>query len=207
MNAAWEGWKVLSDCGRTWWFSRAASRPVSLSNYIFDVCFFSGFMKSSIVYAVTLRTFVRFETMIWPITELKKSLDIFWLWLERKHSEEYLVILLVVKRKLWAIFLPQDYLEKVANMSKPAQNLSLSLNLQGFILDSGFSETLHSQYMYVFVNKNCCHFKCFIELYFLPWMFVKISCLSLCELLFLVIHEHCMQEYSKCPVYLINMVF
>ena len=24
--------------------------------------------------------------------------------------------------------------------------------------------------IHVFVNKNCCHFKCFIELYFLPWM-------------------------------------
>ena len=119
MNAAREGWKVFSDCGHTWWFSRAASRPVSLSNYItFDVCFFSGFMKSSIIYAVTLRTVIRFETMIWPITELKKSVDIFLLWLERKHSEEYLVILLVVKRKLWAIFLPRVYLEKIANTSK-----------------------------------------------------------------------------------------
>ena len=149
MNAAREGWKVFSDCGHTWWFSRAASRPVSLSNYItFDVCFFSGFMKSSIIYAVTLRTVIRFETMIWPITELKKSLDIFLLWLERKHSEEYLVILLVVKRKLWAIFLPRVYLEKIATR----QSWSLSLNLQGFILDSGFSETLHSQYMSLWIK-------------------------------------------------------
>ena len=38
---------------------RATSRPVSLSNYItFDV-FFSGFMKSGIVYAVILHTFYK----------------------------------------------------------------------------------------------------------------------------------------------------
>ena len=62
-----------------------ASPPVSLSDYIaHDVFFFSfiiflisGFMKSGIVYAVILRTSVRFRTMISPSTELKKSLDIF----------------------------------------------------------------------------------------------------------------------------------
>ena len=180
MNAAREGWKVFSDCGHTWWFSRAASQPVSLSNYItFDVCFFSGFMKSSIIYAVTLRTVIRFETMIWPITELKKSLDIFLLWLERKHSEEYLVILLVVKRKLWAIFLPRVYLEKIANTSKLKLKFKSARFYSWLRIFRDTSLSIH-----VFVNKNCCHFKCFIELYFLPWMFVKISCLSLCELLF-----------------------
>ena len=72
-----------------------ASPPVSLSDYIaHDVFFFiiiiliSGFMKSGIVYAVILRTSVRFRTMISPSTELKKSLDIFWPWLQRKRSEE-----------------------------------------------------------------------------------------------------------------------
>ena len=41
-----------------------------------------------IYHFVILRTFVRFETMIRPRTELKKSLDIFWRQLERKRSEE-----------------------------------------------------------------------------------------------------------------------
>ena len=127
--------------------------------------FFSGFMKSSIIYAVTLRTVIRFETMIWPITELKKSLDIFLLWLERKHSEEYLVILLVVKRKLWAIFLPQVYLEKIANTSKLKLKFKSARFYSWLRIFRDTSLSIH-----VFVNKNCCHFKCFIELYFLPWM-------------------------------------
>ena len=50
---------------------------------LFLLCFFiffSGgggvlFMKSSTLYAVTLRTFVGFETMISPSIEFKKSLD------------------------------------------------------------------------------------------------------------------------------------
>ena len=61
--------------------------------------------------------------------------------------------------------------------------------------------------IHVFVNKNCCHFKCFIEIIFLALNAVKISCLSLCELLFSVVHEHRMQEYSKCHVYLIKLIW
>ena len=52
---------------------------------------------------------VRSETMIWPSTALKKS---FLPQLERKRSKEYLVVLLVVKRKLRVIFLPPVRLEK-----------------------------------------------------------------------------------------------
>ena len=45
---AYEGWKVLSDYGLTWWPSGAASRLVSLSNYcIWHFFFFSGFLKFS----------------------------------------------------------------------------------------------------------------------------------------------------------------
>ena len=46
------------------------------------------------------------------------------------------------------------------------------------------------------MNKSCCLLKCFIELYFLSWLFIKISFLSLCRL-FSVMHEHCMQYYKK----------
>ena len=66
--------------------------------------FFSG-IKSSVVYAVSLRMFVRFETMIWPrirfhisLQNFKKPLDIFWPKIERERSEEYLIIILAVKR-------------------------------------------------------------------------------------------------------------
>ena len=41
-----------------------------------------------------------------------KGLHIFWPQIERKRSEEYLVIILAVNRKLWAIFLPWVHLDK-----------------------------------------------------------------------------------------------
>ena len=41
----------------------------------------------------------------------------------------------------------------------------------------------------------------------LSGLFVKISFLSLFRLWFSVAHEHRMQEYSKCPVYHMNMDF
>ena len=56
------------------------------------------------------------ETMIWPTTvsrfdislqNFKKPLDIFWPQLntkKKKRSEEQLVMILAVKRKVWAIF-------------------------------------------------------------------------------------------------------
>ena len=47
------------------------------------------------------------------------------------------------------------------------------------------------------MNRNFCPCKCFIELYFLSSLFVKVSFLSLCRL-FSVVHEHSMQ-YSKMP--------
>ena len=42
----------------------------------------------------------------------KKPLDIFWPEFQRKGSEEYLVMIFAVNRKLWAIFLPRVHLEK-----------------------------------------------------------------------------------------------
>ena len=63
-------------------------------------------MESSTVYAASLCTFIRFETMILPsirfdisYQDFKEPLDIF-LTANRKRSEEYLVINLAVGRKL-----------------------------------------------------------------------------------------------------------
>ena len=44
------------------------------------------------------------------------------------------------------------------------------------------------------MNKSCCLLKFFIELYFLSWLFIKISFLSLCWL-FSVVNEHDMQYF------------
>ena len=78
---------------------------------VFDVYFFiSNFMKSSTVYAASSCAFVRFETMISPSIRLDISLQnryIFSAQIERKRSEEYLVINWAAERKLWAFFLPR----------------------------------------------------------------------------------------------------
>ena len=42
----------------------------------------------------------------------KKPLDIFWPQIQRKGSKDYLVMILAINRKLWAIFLPRVHLEK-----------------------------------------------------------------------------------------------
>ena len=68
-----------------------------------------------------LRTFVRFETMIWPSNRFdislqifKKRLDIFSTEMERKRSKEYLVIILAVKES----FVRFSCLELVFEKSK-----------------------------------------------------------------------------------------
>ena len=52
---------------------------------------------------------IRFEISLQNFT---KPLDIFWPQIERNCSEEFLAIILAVKRKLWAIFLPRVHVEK-----------------------------------------------------------------------------------------------
>ena len=70
----------------------------------------------------------------------KKPLDIFWPQIQRKGSEEYLVMILAVKRKLWAIFLPRVHLEKEQT---PGSRLKTWISL--CLPDSWFSETLYAQ--------------------------------------------------------------
>ena len=50
----------------------------------------------------------------------KKPLDSLWPQIQRKGSEDYLVMILAVNRKLWAIFLPRVHLEKERTPGKPA---------------------------------------------------------------------------------------
>ena len=51
----------------------------------------------------------------------KKPLDIFWPQIRRKGSDDYLVMILAVNRKLWAIFLPQVHLEKEQTPGSPVK--------------------------------------------------------------------------------------
>ena len=151
-------------------------------------------MKSSIVYAaVTLRTFVRFETGIWPSTVLKKSWEIFWPRLsERKRVEEYLVVLLVVQES----FERYSCLEFILKNIKHCEaGLKLKLTeLKVLFHDRIFLDTSLS--IHVFVNKNV--------LWSVSLNYIScLDCLSrsfsyrfadYCSVW--VVHKHRMQEYS-----------
>ena len=63
------------------------------------------------------------DDLTYSSIRFKKPLDIFWPQIQRKGSEDYLVMILAVNRKLWAVFLPRVHLEKElkrANTGKPA---------------------------------------------------------------------------------------
>ena len=116
-------WKVSSDPGLTWWLPEAASQLLNLSNYcIWSLFFFLSwrfheversshgyFMQVSKIWDRDVTSSIRFDV---SLQNLKKPLDIFWPQIERKCFEEYLAVILAVKRKLWAIFLPLGHLEK-----------------------------------------------------------------------------------------------
>ena len=136
-------------------------------------------MKSSIVYtAVTLRTFVRFETGIWLSTELKKSRH-FLTASQWKKTFWSLVILLVVKES----FERYSCLEFILKNSKHCEaGLKLKLNeLKVLFHDRIFKDTSLS--IHVFVNKNVL-WSVSLNYISVSWLFVKISFLSLCRLLF-----------------------
>ena len=130
-------------------------------------------------YRTVLCTFLRFGTMTWPSIRFdisskneKKPLDIIWPQIERKCSEEYLAIILAVKRKLWAIFLPRFHLEKEQTPGGKLKTFYIG-NLSLCLHDSGFLDTSIS--ILVFVNGNCCLCKCFSKLCILL-MVSSLSC-------------------------------
>ena len=117
-----------------------------------------------------LRTFVRFETMIWPsirfvisLQIFKKPLDIFSPQTERKRFKEYLVIILAVKER----FERFSCLDFVFEKSKHRE-VGLKHKVCFKLEDSGFLETL----ILVFLNENCRLRICFTELYFFYWLLV-----------------------------------
>ena len=58
--------------------------------------------------------------------------------------------------------------------------------------------------IHVFVNKNCCPYKCFVELYFLT-VYQDLFLIALLVVTVSVVREHRMQEYLKCNVYQMNL--
>ena len=105
------GLKSLQRFWNTWWPSEAASRLVSLSNYcLWCVFFFSvSWSRADGLCGLSLYTS---DDLTNNSIRFKKPLDIFWPQIQRKGSEDYLLMILVVNRKLWGIFLPRVYLEK-----------------------------------------------------------------------------------------------
>ena len=109
---AWgiRGLKSLKRFWNTWWPSEAASRLVSLSNYCLWCVFFS--VSWSQVYVLCCLSLYTNNDLTYNSIRFEKPLDIFWPQIQRKGSEDYLVMILAVNRKLWAIFLPRVHLEK-----------------------------------------------------------------------------------------------
>ena len=103
----------------------------------------------------SLCTFVRFETMIWPsirfdmsLQNFKNPLDSFSRQIERKRSEEYLVIILAVKES----FERFSCLEFIFEKSKQREaGWKRKLKLEAWRLRI-FRDTL----ILVFLNENCC---------------------------------------------------
>ena len=83
-------------------------------------------------------------------------------------------MLLAVKRKLWAIFLPRG--------SSWSKHREAGLNLQGFWSLWAYAHDFqrHLLSKLIVVNENCCLCTCFTELYLFYWLLVvSFSILSL----------------------------
>ena len=102
--------KSLKRFWNAWWPSEAASRLVSLSTYCLWCFFFS--VSWSRAYGLCGLSLYTSNDLTYNSIRFKKPLDIFWPQIQRKGSEDYLVMILAVNRKLWAIFLPRVHLEK-----------------------------------------------------------------------------------------------
>ena len=112
---------------------------------------FSGFLKSSVVSATSLCT------RQWSTIKYKENVA---------KNTMYLVMLLAVKRKLWAIFLPRG--------SSWSKHREAGLNLQGFWSLWAYAHDFqrHLLSKLIVVNENCCLCTCFTELYLFYWLLV-----------------------------------
>ena len=95
---AWgiRGLKRLKRFWNTWWPSEAASRLVSLSNYCLWCVFFS--VSWSRAYGLCGLSLYMSNDLTYNSIRFKKRLDIFWPKIQRKGSEDYLVMILTVNK-------------------------------------------------------------------------------------------------------------
>ena len=76
------------------------------------MCFFFFSVSWSQAYGLCGLSLYTSNDLTYNSIRFKKPLYIFWPQIQRKGSEDYLVMILAVNRKLWAIFLPRVHLEK-----------------------------------------------------------------------------------------------
>ena len=74
------------------------------------MCFFSVFWSRA--YDLCGLSLYTSNDLNYNSIRFKKPLDIFWPQIQRKGSKDYLVMILAINRKLWAIFLPRVHLWK-----------------------------------------------------------------------------------------------
>ena len=106
---AWglRGLKILEHL-MTFRSSISTGKPEKLLSLI---CFFFS-VSWSRAYGLCGLSLYTNNDLTYNSIRFKKPLDIFWPQIQRKGSEDYLVMILAVNRKLWAIFLPRVHLEK-----------------------------------------------------------------------------------------------
>ena len=107
---AWgvRGLKILEHL-MTFRSSISTGKPEQLLSLM---CFFFFSVSWSRAYGLCGLSLYTSNDLTYNSIRFKKPLDIFWPQIQRKGSEDYLVMILAVNRKLWAIFLPRVHLEK-----------------------------------------------------------------------------------------------
>ena len=105
---AWgvRGLKILEHL-MTFRSSISTGKPEKLLSLM---CFFS--VSWSRAYGLCGLSLYTSNDLTYNSIRFKKPLDIFWPQIQRKCSEDYLLMILAVNRKPWAIFLPRVHLEK-----------------------------------------------------------------------------------------------
>ena len=156
---AWgiRGLKSLKRFWNTWWPWEAASRLVSLSN----CCLWCVFFLVSLSRAYGLRGLSLYTSndLTYNSIRFKKPLDSFWPKIQRKGSEDYLVMILA-----------DSCLEFILKKSKHRE-ARLKHKYAYAYLTHDFQRHFTLNWL-LFVNGNYCLCTCFTELYLFYWLLV-----------------------------------